>query len=55
MWDYLFYDNETGEEFFVECDTEEEAIEVANKNFNSPKLKAIMTPKEAEWFGYDTY
>lgn len=55
MWDYLFYDDETGEEFFVECDTKEEAIETAKSLFDTPIYKAKFTPEEAEWYGLDTY
>ena len=55
MWDYLFYDDETGEEFFVECDTKEEAIKTAKSLFKKPSYKTKFTPNEAEWYGLDTY
>ena len=55
MWDYLFYDDETGEEFFVECDTKEQATKTAKSLFNAPIYKAKFTPDEAEWYGLDTY
>ena len=55
MFDYLFFDDETGEEFFVECDTKAEAVETAKMYFAAPKLRARFTPAEAEWYGLDTY
>lgn len=55
IWDYLFCDNESGEEFFVECETKEEAISIARDNFAAPKLICRYTPLEAEWYELDTY
>ncbi len=58
MWDYLFIDNESGEQFFVECDTEDEAWEILDENFGDTatiELCDRYTPAEAEWLGFDTY
>lgn len=57
MWDYWFVDNESGEEFFVECATEEEAWEIAIENFDGADLELVqvITPVEAEMWGLDTY
>lgn len=53
--DYLFYDAETGEEFFVECETKEEAITTARTYFERPFLNGIFSPEDADILGYDTY
>ena len=55
MYDYLFKDMETGEEFFVEVETKEEAIEVAQTYFTEPKFLMVCTPEDADILGYDTY
>lgn len=55
IWDYLFCDNESGEEFFVECETKEEAISIARYNFEDPELICRCTPFEADLRGLDTY
>lgn len=58
MFDYLFIDNESGEEFFVECDTKEEAWEIVRENFgveNDIEYLGKYTVEEAEILGYDTY
>lgn len=58
MWDYLFMDNESGEQFFVECDTEDEAWEIIDENFGDTatiELCDRYTVQEAEILGYDTY
>ena len=55
MYDYFFEDVETGEEFFVEVETEEEAIEIAERFFDEPVLKGIFSPEDADILGYDTY
>ena len=51
MWDYLFIDNESGEEFFVECDTEDEAWNIIDENFGDSatiELEGRYTVQEAE-------
>ena len=55
IYDYLFYDTETGEEFFVECETKEEAITTARTYFERPFLRGIFSPEDADILGYDTY
>lgn len=58
MWDYLFIDNESGEQFFVECETEDEAWEIIDENFGDTatiELCGRYTVQEAEWIGLDTY
>lgn len=55
LWDWYFVDNNTGEEFFVETETKEEAIKIAKQYFKSPRCSAKYTPSEAEWYGLDTY
>ena len=57
--DFLFVDGLTGEEFLVEVhDTptaKEEAIAIAKKNFQIPRLITQMSDEEGEWLGLDTY
>lgn len=58
MIDYLFMDNDSGEEFFVECDSLDEAWEIAIENFGEDADLAFIDefdPEEAEILGYDTY
>jgi hypothetical protein len=55
IYDYLFQDMETGEEFFVECETKEEAITTAKTYFEEPVLNGIFSPEDADILGYDTY
>lgn len=55
IYDYLFKDMETGEDFFVETDSKEEALRVANTYFEEPRLLMICTPEDADILGYDTY
>ena len=57
--DFLFVDNETGEQFLVEVqDTQyaqKEALEIAHENFEEPMLVCQMSVEEAEELGFDTY
>jgi hypothetical protein len=58
MWDYWFFNNESGEEFFVECDTEDEAWEIVEENdLNDGNLEIVqvITPDEADIIGLDTF
>lgn len=62
MWDYLFecVDEDSklcGEQFFVECDSLEEAWMIADSNFPNEELDYLgkYDPEEAEILGYDTY
>lgn len=51
----LFYDNETGEEFFVERENEKECKDIAKLYFNEPVLIDVVSEEYAEWLGLDTY
>lgn len=58
MWDYWFFDNESGFEFFVECGTEEEAWEIVEEQgFDTENLEIVqtLTPEQADMIGLDTY
>ena len=57
MWDILFEDRETGEEFFVECKSAREAWQIAWENFGegNVEFKGRYTVEEAEAWGLDTY
>lgn len=51
MKNYLFYDEETGEHFFVQDESLWKANETAHKYFKRP----FSIDAEAEMYGYDTY
>jgi hypothetical protein len=62
--DFLFLDEETGEQFFVELkaenygagvDLEDEAREIAAEYFEAPVLIDEVDPMTADMLGYDTY
>ena len=53
--DFWFVDHEAEEEFFVECETKEEAFEIAREYFNDPHLVDIVSVEFAEMVGLDTY
>lgn len=57
MKDYWFRDNETGNEFFVECETDDEAWTIVEENNLGGLLEIvdIIEPWEAEQIGLDTY
>ena len=55
MMTYEFYDHETGEIFFVEMPTLEEAKEVARTYFERPVCWGEVSEEYAEMCGYDTY
>lgn len=50
-----FSDRESGEYFFVEANTKEEAMKIAKRYFEKPKCYGTVTDFEAEMLGYDTY
>ena len=50
-----FTDLYTGEDFFVEAETKEEAMAKAKKYFDAPKCYGTVTDFEADMLGYDTY
>lgn len=57
--DYLFIDNESGEQFFVECGSLHEAWEIAHDEWGeeTDALEYIgeYSVEEAEILGYDTF
>lgn len=58
MKDYLFIDNETGEEFFVECASKHEAWEIIWQNWGQNSdidFCGVYSVEEADILGYDTY
>jgi hypothetical protein len=59
MRDYLFIDNESGEQFFVECKSLDEAWEIALDEWggDTDDLEYLgeYTVAEAEILGYDTF
>lgn len=52
---FYFDDEASGEDFFVDRDTLEEAIKVANEYFEDPKFISVISDEEAEYWGLDTY
>ena len=55
MYNFLFRDEETGEEFFVQTETLDKAKETAESLFTEPTFLDIFSDTEAEWAGLDTY
>ena len=57
MFDYLFFDAISGEHFFVECDSYDEALDIASRYFYLSYIEYLgeYDPEEAEILGYDTY
>ena len=58
MIDYLFMDNESGEQFFVECHYFDECQQILADNeigWETVELLGVYTPTEAEILGYDTF
>lgn len=58
MWDFLFEDKESGEEFFVECEYLEKAfviLEMSGFERSEVKYRGKYTVEEAEMMGLDTY
>ena len=52
---YLFYDEESGEEFFVQTDKGVvEAKRTAELYFDQPIYRGCFTDDEADILGYDT-
>ena len=52
---YSFHDEDSGEDFFVEAYSEEEAMIDAKKNFTTPICYGEIPWEEAEMLGWDTY
>ena len=55
MFNYLFTDLATSEEFIVQAERRTEAMEVATANFESPKLFGRVNDEQAERMGVDIY
>lgn len=58
MRDYLFMDDDSGEQFFVECFSLREAWDIIHENFDDcASIEYIdeYSVEEAEILGYDTY
>ena len=58
MKNYLFEDFDSGERFFVQCDSYGEALKILAENdiFASQcQYLGEFTDEEAECYGYDTY
>lgn len=58
MHNFLFEDNNTGERFFVQCDSYAEALQILLNNgfwLHDCQYIGVFTDEEAEWAGYDTY
>lgn len=59
--DYLFVDNESGEEFFIECETLEEAWDICRREFGKYHTSEyieyydVYEQWEADIMGYDTF
>lgn len=61
--DFMFVDDESGEEFFVELkddgrnpkDLLKEAKKIAKENFEQPRFCGKYSQEEADILGYDTY
>ena len=58
LWDFLFEDKESGEQFFVECENMKECKKILSENdFEEGDLNfcGVFSVEEAEILGYDTY
>ena len=56
MKNYLMYDRESGEDFIVEAENEEEAMNKAfSYSFEDPDICSEISDFEAEMLGLDTY
>ena len=61
--DFLFSDEETGEDFLVELEMDgssmddllEEAQRIADDNFESAVFQEVVSPEDGEMMGLDTY
>ena len=62
--DFLFQCNDSGEQIFVELDTEdfddfgdmiESAKEIASEQLSDPEYQGTVTAEEADFYGLDTY
>ena len=54
-WYYLFRDEEHGEEFFVRAHSYEEAVTIAEDNFDCVKYGGKFSEESASFYDYDVY
>ena len=52
---YLYYDHQTGENFYVVADNKDSAYRIAYFYFDDPEFICIDDDIVAEMTGYDTY
>ena len=52
---YLYYDDQTGEHFYVDADNRDSADRIAYFYFEEPEFICIDSDTVAEMAGYDTY
>ena len=52
---YLYYDYQTGEHFYVNADNKDSADRIAYSYFAEPEFICIDDDITAEMSGYDTY
>lgn len=52
---YLYYDSQTGENFYVNADNKDSADRIAYFYFADPEFISIDDDYTAEMVGYDTY
>lgn len=55
LFDYLFEDKETGEQFLVEADSYTEAVKIVRQYFDNYSFLEKMSVEEGEMLGLDTY
>lgn len=53
--EFIFIDNETGEEFGVVARTKKEAKAIAKRFFEEPVFQCTMPSWQVEMLGIDTY
>lgn len=55
MFNFLFTDLETSEEFIVQADNRKIANEIAESHFSAPKCFGRVSDEQAERMGIDIY
>lgn len=55
MFNFLFTDLETSEEFIVQTDNRKIANEIAESHFSAPKCFGRVSDEQAERMGIDIY
>lgn len=54
-WYYLFEDKESGEEFFVRAHSYDEAVAIAEDNFECVEYEGKYSEESASFYDYDVY